>query len=131
MKIFELLGKWRGTKGSLSAFVNEKIFLESSYCLLHDAGTDFIITAGDGHGNEAAFSVPTKLEENRPHQVKLYTEGLRWDVWINGDVHVVDSGFVTITFDFNYRRAVGDIDFKLKDGRSVTGKFNLQNPGPV
>ncbi|MBC3777124.1 MULTISPECIES: hypothetical protein [Pseudomonas] len=119
--------------GTFDAEVDGVPFLRSIYRRLHNAGENYLLTAEDGEGNAVNFSVPAKLVEGIKHIIYPYTGALEWHVQFKNEPgsHLVKSGSAGITFDYDYRRAVGEISFNLKDERKVTGTFNLQNPGPA
>jgi hypothetical protein len=113
--------------GSFNAAVNGEQFLVSDRVNFHDATADYFIYASRGNANKVSFSVPVSLEGEGPHTVNHYTGGLEWFVDIDSVSNRVVSGSTTVTFDKNRQSVEGSIEFFLKDGRKVTGKFNIKN----
>jgi hypothetical protein len=120
--------KWPRGTGSFTARVGgEKNFLDARFVSLHDADKHYFIIGHDVNVNSVAFSVPSNLACDIPHEVPWYTEefSLRWQVQIEGKAYDVVSGTATITFKDERKWARGKIDFLLGDRRRVTGEFDI------
>lgn len=129
-----LLEKKLNSQGVFSASVNGVAFLESEIVMyLHTNMDDWIIGMdrdGNNSGNNwVAFSVPSTLVGDGPHNVKHYQEpwNLKWEARIAGTYYDVTSGSATFTYKNNRKSVTGTIDFLMKDGRKVTGSFDIWN----
>jgi len=113
--------------GSFTAAVGGKQFLVSDRVSFDRATNDYFISASKTNANRLSFSVPNSLKGEGPHPVDLYTSGLEWNVVIDDVPNPVVKGSTTVTFDEYRESVVGSINFFLKDGREVTGVFNIKN----
>ncbi|WP_460371355.1 hypothetical protein ACOYXF_07650 [Pseudomonas sp. Tul1A2] len=126
IEISSLLHRKKAGKGSFDASVDKQPFLKSDTVLFQQGVTDFfIIGMADNNENLVGFSVPVSLEGSGPHVVKYYTGTLEWQVTIEGVVHAVEAGSVTVTFKNDRNSVEGAVDFLLPGGRKVSGAFDI------
>lgn len=126
-------GKNRAS-GKFSGFVDSTQFLEANDVWIHTTSKEHWISGSKENNNWIVFAIPNTLSGDGPHKVDFYESGLGWEALIDKVRNPVVAGWVTVAFkikDAKRSGVEGNVNFVLKDGRNVTGFFDINSDQPL
>ncbi|WP_127651872.1 hypothetical protein [Pseudomonas koreensis] len=113
--------------GTFVAYVDGKKFLGSTsvnFEMRHL--NEFWVGGIQQNENWVSFSILSSLVGDGPHVVEYPSGSTYWDARIDGVWIPAEYGSsVTFTFFKDRHRIKGTINFVLRDGRKVTGEFDI------
>ncbi|WP_414891720.1 hypothetical protein [Pseudomonas serboccidentalis] len=125
----EVADVFRNSKdsGTFVAYVDGERFLTSTSVSFHVAGlNEYWIDGRQRNENWVSFSILSSLVGDGPHVVEYPSGSILWDARIDDVSNPAEVGSsVTVTFFKDRHRVKGTIDLVLKDGRKVTGEFDI------
>ncbi|MBT9264911.1 hypothetical protein KKQ10_08480 [Pseudomonas sp. MG-9] len=116
--------------GTFVAYVDGRKFLKSSSVTFQvEHLNEYRIGGIHQNENWVSFSILSSLVGDGPHVVEYPSGSMIWDAMTDGVWNPAQYGSsVTVTFFKGRHRVKGTINFVLRDGRKVTGEFDISRP---